>query len=156
MFEVTSKNLGTHNAILAGGRYDSLVRKLGGPRTDCIGFAAGIERIALLLNQQQFNDNQTDTVDFYIAYQDSQFKDYSFKIADKLRNNNFKVEIEYEAKSFTKQMKTANKMSSKKVVIIGEDEFSKSLVRIKDMSSGEEKIVNFPTELEKFLEDIAN
>ena len=53
-------------------------------------------------------------------------------------------------------MKTANKMSSKKVVIIGEDEFSKSLVRIKDMSSGEERIVNFPTELEKFLEDIAS
>ncbi|MEE2702041.1 MAG: histidine--tRNA ligase [Thermodesulfobacteriota bacterium] len=156
VFEVTSKDLGTQNAILAGGRYDSLVHKLGGPKTDCIGFAAGIERIALLLDQQQFNDNQADTVDFYIAYQDSQFKDYSFKIADKLRNNNFKVEIEYEAKSFTKQMKTANKMSSKKVVIIGEDEFSKSLVRIKDMSSGEEKIVNFPTELEKFLEDIAS
>jgi histidyl-tRNA synthetase len=156
VFEVTSKDLGAHNAILAGGRYDTLVHKLGGPKTDCIGFAAGIERIALLLNQQQPNDNRIETVDFYVAYQNSQFKDYSFKIANKLRNNNFKVEIEYEAKSFTKQMKTANKISSKRVVIIGEDEFNKSLVRIKNMSSGEEKVINSETELEKFLKDTAN
>jgi histidyl-tRNA synthetase len=53
-------------------------------------------------------------------------------------------------------MKTANKISSKRVVIIGEDEFNKSLVRIKNMSSGEEKVINSETELEKFLKDTAN
>ena len=53
-------------------------------------------------------------------------------------------------------MKTANKISSKRVVIIGEDEFNKSLVRIKNMSSGEEEVINSETELEKFLKDTAN
>ena len=78
---------------------------------------------------------------------------YSFKIANQLRRSNFKVEIEYDSKSFVKQMKTANKLSCRYVVIIGNEEFNNSLVRVKKMSTGEERVINLDS---KFMDVLLN
>ena len=158
VFEATSSSLGAHDAILAGGRYDQLVKNLGGPPTKAIGFAAGIERMILLLENQTDKSEESlglEELDFYVAYQDSKYIEYSFKIATLLRKNGFKVELEYDSKSFIKQMKTANKLSCQFVAIIGEDEFKNSSVRIKIMSSGEEKIVGLDSKfIDVLIEEI--
>ena len=158
VFEATSSSLGSHDAILAGGRYDQLVENLGGPPTKAIGFAAGIERMILLLENQTDKSEESlglEELDFYVAYQDSKYIEYSFKIAPLLRKNGFKVELEYDSKSFIKQMKTANKLSCQFVAIIGEDEFKNSSVRIKIMSSGEEKIVGLDSKfIDVLIEEI--
>ena len=158
VFEATSSSLGSHDAILAGGRYDQLVENLGGPPTKAIGFAAGIERMILLLENQTDKSEESlglEELDFYVAYQDSKYIEYSFKIATLLRKNGFKVELEYDSKSFIKQMKTANKLSCQFVAIIGEDEFKNSSVRIKIMSSGEEKIVGLDSKfIDVLIEEI--
>ena len=158
VFEATSSSLGSHDAILAGGRYDQLVENLGGPPTKAIGFAAGIERMILLLENQTDKSEESlglEELDFYVAYQDSKYIEYSFKIATLLRKNGIKVELEYDSKSFIKQMKTANKLSCQFVAIIGEDEFKNSSVRIKIMSSGEEKIVGLDSKfIDVLIEEI--
>ena len=158
VFEATSSSLGSHDAILAGGRYDQLVENLGGPPTKAIGFAAGIERMILLLENQTDKSEESlglEELDFYVAYQNSKYIEYSFKIATLLRKNGFKVELEYDSKSFIKQMKTANKLSCQFVAIIGEDEFKNSSVRIKIMSSGEEKIVGLDSKfIDVLIEEI--
>jgi histidyl-tRNA synthetase len=156
VFEVVSKDLGAQDTILAGGRYDNLVKRMGGPDTKAIGFAAGIERIILLMDKQKSSSVQLsnlEEIDFYIAYQDPNFLNYSFKIANQLRRSNFKVEIEYDSKSFVKQMKTANKLSCRYVVIIGNEEFNNSLVKVKKMSTGEERVINLDS---KFMDVLLN
>tara|TARA_B100000029_G_scaffold515749_1_gene624468 strand:- start:94317 stop:95621 length:1305 start_codon:yes stop_codon:yes gene_type:complete len=160
VFEATSSSLGSQDAILAGGRYDALVENLGGPPTKAIGFAAGIERMLLLIQERLKEiDSNTDSneIDFYIAYQNSDFLEYSFKIANELRRNGFKVEIEYDNKSFVKQMKSANKLSSRYVAIIGEEEHKNSTVRIKNMSTGDEKLVDLDSEfIDVLIEEMSS
>ena len=75
VFEIKSRNLGAQDTILAGGRYDNLVSKLGGPSTNCVGFAAGIERL-ILLSDIKIKENAYKKIDFFIAYQNNNYINY--------------------------------------------------------------------------------
>ena len=115
VFEIKSKNLGAQDTILAGGRYDNLVSKLGGPSTNCVGFAAGIERL-ILLSDIKIKENAYKKIDFFIAYQNNNYINYVFKISNKLRNMGFNIYVDYDFKSFIKQIKSADKLNSKMLI----------------------------------------
>ena len=121
MFEIKSSELGSQDTILAGGRYDNLVEKFGGPPTDCIGFAAGIERLILLLNNNVKKASNIK-IDFYVIYQSDDVKSYAYNVLDKIRNIGFGSEMDLDGKSFIKQLKSASKNNSLFTAVIGEEE----------------------------------
>ena len=137
-FEITSKNLGAQDALCGGGRYDKLVNQLGGKNTPAVGFAAGVERLLLLINDDTFN--QSDNVKIYISIRGEQNIPDAMKIASDLRKNtNLNINIESNRRSLKSQMREANRQKCSHVIIIGENELKNKTVLIKNMKNGEQE-----------------
>lgn len=131
-FEVTSENLGAQNAVAAGGRYDRLVREFGGPETPAVGFAMGMERIIELLRTSVSHDFPNP--DVFIAVLGEQPVREGLVIADKLRGKGFWVELGDAGNSLKSQMRRADRLSSKYVFIIGDDELTSGRLKWKKLS----------------------
>ncbi|MEK6678492.1 MAG: histidine--tRNA ligase [Nitrospirota bacterium] len=129
-FELVSTNLGAQNAVAAGGRYDGLVEELGGPKTPGIGFAIGIERLASLMEKDNFKTNKPDV---FIATLGDKAKDISVSLIDSLREKGIKAETDYEDASLKSQMRKADKLGARYVLIIGEDEIKRGSALLRDM-----------------------
>ena len=135
-FEILSNNIGAQSALCGGGRYDKLVEYLGGKPTPAVGFAAGLERLILLLKEKE-NSSISNYADIYIISLDEKAIPYSFSIADKLRNKlGIKVVCETLRRSMKAQLREANKNNSKFTIIVGEDEIKSNKVIIKNMEDG--------------------
>ena len=137
-FEITSKNLGAQDALCGGGRYDKLVNQLGGKNTPAVGFAAGVERLLLLINDDTFD--QSDNVKIFISILGEQNIPDAMKIASDLRKNtNLNINIESNRRSLKSQMREANRQKCSYVIIIGENELQNKIVLIKNMKNGEQE-----------------
>ena len=135
-FEIHSDELGAQNAIAGGGRYDGLVKLLGGPDHSAIGFAIGMERtISLLQKKRPFEKRGPD---IFIAVLGKKAKKVSFPWVIWLRNKGMWVEMDHEDKGLKGQMKKADKINAKKVLIIGEDELHSKKAVLRDMRTGEQ------------------
>lgn len=137
VFEFVTDEIGSQNTILAGGRYDKLVSQMSGPDLPAIGFAAGMERLSLLMEERYDNVRSISLI--YIG---NEQENYTFDIANKIRNLNISLEIVY-GKSVKKQMQRANAINSKFAIIIGSDEKEKELFNLKDLDNGEQESLNF-------------
>ena len=126
-FEVTSNLLGAQNAICGGGRYDGLVEQLGGKPTPGIGFAAGMERL-LLANQKS---DETIKSQIYVIGLGDSARSLIINIALELRQNNIRTSFDVLRRSIKSQMRDANKLGAKYVIIIGEEELAKNIATIK-------------------------
>ena len=120
VFEWITSDLGSQGTVAGGGRYDYLVERLGGKPTPACGFAIGIERIILLLENIDLVNNIRP--DIYIVNLGNESRNKAFMIAELLRDNNYKVNINLDSSSFKSQMKKADKSNAKIALIIGEDE----------------------------------
>ena len=132
VFEITSNNLGSQNAVCGGGRYDSLVKNLGGEDTPAIGFAMGMERLAALISEQQ----EEKTTAFVVGNNSIE----ALKLTEYLRNNNITAEFDLTNKKFVKQLEKASKIA-KYALIIGEDEIKSNQVTVKNLETSEQKTV---------------
>ncbi|MDC2992701.1 histidine--tRNA ligase [Pelagibacteraceae bacterium] len=133
VFEYKSDNLGSQDTLLGGGRYDGLIKVLGGPDIPGIGWAAGIERIALLMEYEK-KINST----IHIAVTNEKFTDYFLHLKKYLNENSISSYWNYKynlKKSFTK----ANTSSASHIIIIGENEFNGNFFTIKNLMTGEQK-----------------
>jgi histidyl-tRNA synthetase len=148
VFEVTTAELGAQNSVAAGGRYDGLVKELGGQDTPAIGFALGIERM-ILLHMKQNPDEYNKKTDLYIAYLSRKFEDFAIKTAFELRQKGILVEVDYNDKSLKSKLKRANKLAAKYTMIIGEEEYGRGKVKIRDMESSTEEEIGID-EIQKF------
>ena len=135
VFEIKSDKLGAQATVLAGGRYDRLLEILDNVKIPAIGFAAGMERIAMLMDENLIAKEENKT---YVIYFD-ETKEYFVKIVEELRKNGIKVNFDYNPKSFGAQMKKANKENSEFVIILGEDEQKENVVTMKKFSTGEQE-----------------
>jgi histidyl-tRNA synthetase len=133
-FEVTCEHLGAQNAVAAGGRYDGLVADFGGPPTPAIGFAIGMERLVTLLKSCG-NDN-VPVPSVFIAAIGTSAEMEGLRIADQLRKKGLWVEIGYAANSLKSQMRKADRLSSKHVLIIGDNEMAAGRLKWKRLSDG--------------------
>ncbi|GAB6163335.1 histidine--tRNA ligase [Desulfothermus naphthae] len=133
-FEVMAEGIGAQSAIAGGGRYDGLIKQLGGPDLPGIGFACGMERIAQLIEIQEQKSNA-----FYIAIIDKKGLDLGFEVASMLRNREIECVCSYEVKSVKAHLRTANKGGARYCIIIGEEELLKRKVTLKDLITGEQK-----------------
>ena len=130
-FEVTTEFLGAQNAILGGGRYDHLVRDLGGPDISGIGFAIGLERLAALIPDQE--KDPADSPFLFIAALGEQAVEKAFFLCNRLRMKGIRVEMDYAGRSLKSQMKRADKLKSSFALIIGEREIDENRALLRNM-----------------------
>jgi histidyl-tRNA synthetase len=135
-FEVTSESLGSQNSVAAGGRYDSLVEEFGGPPSPGIGFAIGMERIVRLLK-----DSFSAQIgpDLFICTLSNESSEKGIVIARHLRAGGLSVEVNYTGSSLKSQMRKANRINARNVIIIGEDELAKGETVVREMSTGKDQ-----------------
>jgi len=140
VFEFTTDKLGSQNAVAAGGRYNNLVEKMGGPSTPATGFALGVERIVLLHEQISDKEFKFNT-DVYIAWLGEDTFIPAMKIATDLRAKGKSVYIEHDSKSIKSQLKRANKLEAGYSLIIGEEELKSGKIIIRDMRESKEESI---------------
>ena len=132
VFEIKSNNLGSQNAVCGGGRYDSLVKNLGGEDTPAVGWAMGMERLNSLLPPIL-----PEKIDAYVV---SNYLPEAFLLAKKLRSAGKTVEIDLANKKFMKQLEKASKIA-KFALILGEDEIKNHTVSVKNLETSEQNTV---------------
>ncbi len=133
VFEIKSNNLGSQNAVCGGGRYDSLVRNLGGEDTPAVGWAMGMERLNSLLPEVE-----PEKLDGYIV---SNSPADAFAFAQELRAKGLNVEFDLANKKFTKQLEKASKVA-KFALILGEDEIKSNQVSVKNLATSEQVTIS--------------
>lgn len=143
-FEITSNLLGSQDALAGGGRYDLLVEELGGKPTPSVGFAAGIERLVMVLDKLETNQIQNVHPALFIIGIGEGAQIWAFMKALELRKKGLKVEVDYLGRSIKSQMREANRQQADYVIVIGEEELKTKSAKIKNMKTGEEK----PTSLD--------
>lgn len=131
-FEMVTGLLGSQSAVAAGGRYDGLVSQLGGPSIPGIGFAIGVERVALLLAEQDF----TKYPDLFIATMGESEREFAFRLMNDLLQKGVRVEIDYEGKSLKSQMRRADKAGARFSIVIGGNEVESGNAVLKRMADG--------------------
>ncbi|MCR5265652.1 MAG: histidine--tRNA ligase [Cyanobacteria bacterium RUI128] len=129
VFEIKSNNLGSQNAVCGGGRYDSLVKNLGGEDTPAIGFAMGMERLYSLMGQED-----AQKLDAFVVSTD---RTEALKLVKYLRDGGIRTDFDFSGKKFTKQMEKASKVANF-AVILGDDEISSNKVSIKNLITSEQ------------------
>jgi len=135
-FEIQTEHLGAQNAVAGGGRYDGLVRLLGGPDHPATGFAVGMERVvALLMDKQTPGPKRPD---LFIAALGEAADRASFKWVAALRKTGIWVELDYDSKGLKSQMKKAGRLGAKKVLIVGDDELDSGRGILRDMLTKEQ------------------
>ncbi len=142
-FEITSKGLGAQNTIAAGGRYDSLVSELGGPETPCFGFAIGMERLALLLNDSDTAKTPEDKPLIYFISLDETTLERSIELVNNLRESGARVISDLSNDRPKQAMKRADRVKAAFAVILGPDELEREAVTIKEMASAKQDSVTF-------------
>ncbi len=135
-FEVTSEHLGAQNSVAAGGRYDGLVKEFGGPETPAVGFALGMERLIALLKEKEDLKSPGPYVYFATIGEDA-YKS-AFRISGELRRQGIRVEMDYSGASLKSQMRKADKLNSRYVFILGEDELLRGVIKYKRLQDGAE------------------
>ena len=134
-FELVTELLGSQSAVAAGGRYDGLIEELGGPSIPGIGFAMGLERVALLLTGEGLGRRP----DLFVAAHGEAAGDEAFRLMTLLQRQGFHVEIDYEGKSLKSQMRRADKLRVRFTLIIGENELVTGNGMLKAMDTGVQK-----------------
>jgi histidyl-tRNA synthetase len=151
-FEIQTDKLGAQNAVAGGGRYDTLIKQLGGPDHTGIGFAIGFERLVALLESE---DNQViKTPDIFVIALGDEAAEMAFIWANEIRRTGKIVEMEYGKKSLKAQMKRADRLNSKRVIIVGDNELKNKKAIIMDMETKEQDEIPFDGIIENILNRI--
>ena len=132
---VMTDKAGAQNAVAAGGRYDGLVEEIGGPPTPGIGFAIGMERLIMMLPE---SDEPEPGPDVFIAALGDEAGALAGKLVHELRKGGLHAELDYSGASLKSQMKKADRLRARRVLIIGEDELAKGIAILRDMKSKEQ------------------
>jgi histidyl-tRNA synthetase len=132
-FEVIAQGLGSQNAVCGGGRYDGLVEQLGGPAVPGIGFAIGVERLVMLLQAQEHD--LSPAPDLFIVPLGEAAESQAFAVARRLRQGGHRVELESGSRGLKAQMRRADKLGARYVLILGENELAAGKGTVRDMQA---------------------
>ena len=146
VFEFVTTDLGSQGTVCGGGRYDNLVKQLGGPDIPCVGFGMGIERILMLMEAKGVEIVDNTTPDLYIASIGEKAQELAFKLCYELRLKGVKCEIDHMQRGVKPQFKYADKIKAKNVITIGESEIDAGVVKVKNMLDGSQAEVSLNSE----------
>ena len=151
-FEIQTEQLGAQNAVAGGGRYDGLVKLLGGPDHPGTGFAIGAERLVALLGDPERGEMRSPHL--FIAALGETAEKRSFNWTMALRRSGLWVEMEYGSKGLKSQMKKADRIGAKKVLIVGDNEIASGKAILRDMKTKVQKDVNLDTLLDNLKKEL--
>jgi len=150
VFEFTTSLLGAQSAVLAGGRYDGLIELMGGPQTPGVGWASGIERLALLVDSACLVPSQPVVA---VIAADEGANSTCLKLTNQLRTENFHCEL-INGGNVGKKMKRANKIGASWALIIGESELANNQVTLKNLAKGEQTLVGADQIIEQMKDQL--
>lgn len=151
VFEFVSKNIGTQGTVCGGGRYDGLIEACGGNPSPGIGFGLGIERLLLEMDSQGIVIPPPDAPDIFIGIIGEKAEQFSEALALKLRSAGLSCHKDIMGRSVKAQMKFANKLNARFVVILGDSEVESGKVELKNMTTGEGRDIHIDTLLDRLL-----
>ena len=149
-FEIKYEGLGAQDTLAAGGRYDRLVRDLGGPDLPAVGFALGVERVLEVIDREKISLPSGTPTDVYVVTLGEEALKESIKLIRELRRENLKVLNDFNPTSLKAQLRQADKWKAKFALIIGEEELSGKRAIVRNMNTGRQEIVPF-SELKEYL-----
>jgi len=138
-FEIIHSELGKTKAVGGGGRYDSLVQELGGPDVSGIGFAIGLERLSMGLPEG--DPRFKASMDVYVAAIGERVRETAFRLLNTIRQAGISAEMRHSEMSLKAQMKVADKIGARRVIMLGDDELNRNEVTVRKMSTGEQTAV---------------
>nr|HPM02621.1 histidine--tRNA ligase [Candidatus Cloacimonadota bacterium] len=141
-FEFINNNLGAQNALGGGGRYNGLVEQFGGKSTPGIGFAGGITRLILSMEQENLMANLEPKPDVYFIALGDAVMTKAVEMISWMRQNFLSVEFDIEKTSMKAQMKQANRVNARFAIILGEDELNRNVYIQKDLQTGEQQEIS--------------
>lgn len=153
VFEFITTDIGAQGTVCGGGRYDGLIEQLGGQKTPALGFGMGLERLILTMEKQGCDFMEEKTCDLYIASMGEKASERAVAMAMELRDEGFFVEYDLVGRGIKPQMKYANKIGAKFVIVLGESELESGKAKLKNMQSGEETEIALDG---KFTESFSN
>lgn len=153
VFEFVSGDIGAQSTVCGGGRYDGLIKSLGGADQPGIGYAMGVERLLMVLEAQGIEIPKPNPCDLYIASMGENASVFAMKLASDLRSEGFAAESDLIGRSLKAQMKYADKIGAKYSMIIGDNELAEGRAKVKNMSTGETADLDLNGDLSKFFYD---
>ena len=150
VFEFVTTEIGAQGTVCGGGRYDGLIGQLGGADTPALGFAMGLERLLLTMQQQGCNFLETPPCDLYIAPMDAEALPKAMQLAQAVRESGYQAEYDLMHRGLKAQMKYANKIGAAFTLVLGDNELEEKQGKLKNMKTGEEKPISLG---DQFLED---
>ncbi len=138
-FEIQSSQLGAQSAVCGGGRYDRLIAELGGSDVPAVGWAIGLERLVILM--QQVAEQEQAAIDFYVISRGEKAEAKSLYIAQVLRQAGFSAELDLSGAKFDKQFKRANNANAKAAIVLGDAEIESGQVQVKWLESGNQEAI---------------
>ena len=154
VFEFVSGDIGAQSTVCGGGRYDGLIGLMGGPSVPSLGFAMGIERLMLVLKNQNTRLPEAHTTDLYIATMGDKACLKATEMSAALRDEGLKAETDICSRGLKAQMKYANKIGAKFTVVLGDNEIETGKARLKDMAEGTETEIKIDEIVEELGEAI--
>jgi len=155
VFEITSENLGSQDAICGGGRYDLLAEQFGGDKTAGTGFASGIERLLMVLEAQDKFEDTAIPLDIYLCPMGEKASFSSMTWLSKLRKLGFRVDRDFLNRSVKAQMRDAHRQKARIVLLIGDNEIENKSFSVKEMESGQQSNIGF-NDIENYLKNYFN
>ena len=150
VFEFVSDSIGAQGTVCGGGRYDGLIKELGGPDTPAVGFGLGIERLLLVLEANGANIPEAEKPKVYFAGMDDKCRKKAFALTALLRKNGVFAECDHMSRSIKAQFKYADKIGAKYVAVIGGNELELGVMNVKNMATSESETVPFEKAVEYF------
>lgn len=151
VFEFVSGDIGAQSTVCGGGRYDGLVSQMGGPVVPSLGFAMGIERLMLVLKNQNAEFPDDAKTELYIATMGEKAQVKALALATELRKEGFSAETDICGRGLKAQMKYANKIGAKYTMVLGDTEVDGNFANLKNMASGEETNIHLDNLAEEFF-----
>ena len=155
VFEFVTTDIGAQGTICGGGRYDGLIEQMGGQKTPALGFAMGLERLILTMENQGLSFAEDMGCSLYIAPMDESAVPYSMKLAAELRSSGLWVEYDTVGRGLKAQMKYSDKLGAAFTMVLGENELNENKAKLKNMKTGEETEIMLDSSFGEHFSDIA-
>lgn len=150
-FEFVTESNGTQGTVCGGGRYDHLIEEIGGPPIPGVGFGLGIERLIMLMDENNVEIPQPEPLKAFIAVMGDNAKAFGLKLLRDLHGMGVKAEMDTLARNIKGQFKYADRLDAQYTVVIGDNELTEGIVSIKEMATSQQRQVK----LEDLLEELA-
>ncbi len=150
VFEFTSSAAGAQGTVLGGGRYDGLLSQMDAKPTPAVGFAAGIERLLMVMEAENVQIPAPEGVKCYLAGMDGVSRKKAFLLSEELREKGVSCEVDLMDRSLKAQFKYADKLGAQYVAVIGESELQEGAAEVKNMKNSSSERVKFG-ELAQYL-----